>query len=131
VLLKYFQLKGGLPQYHRDVPGPALAFLRERLSVPPTAWFDYVFGGRSGKRDREQVRGLLGFRPIEAPDERQLCLWLETEVAHLRIAVADWCREQRVEPPADDRGERLIASAVHSFFGEMAHFPANRCRLPY
>jgi hypothetical protein len=83
-----------------------LAFLGERLSVPPTAWFDYDLSGRSGKRDREQVRGFLGFRPIEVADERRLCRWLETEVApqdleaaHLRIAVAEWCQEQRLEPP--------------------------------
>ncbi|MEJ2388905.1 MAG: Tn3 family transposase [Chromatiaceae bacterium] len=122
VLLKYFQLNGRFPQHHRDVPGPVLAFLGERLSVPPTAWFDYDLSGRSGKRDREQVRGFLGFRPIEVADERRLCRWLETDVApqdlaaaHLRIAVADWCREQRLEPPTDARGERLIAAAVHSF----------------
>jgi hypothetical protein len=122
VLLKYFQLNGRFPRRHRDVPGPVLAFLGERLSVSPTAWFDYDLGGRSSKRDREQVRGFLGFRPIEVPDEQRLCRWLETEVAprdlepaHLRIAVADWCREQRLEPPADDRADRLIASAVHSF----------------
>ena len=122
VLLKYFQLNGRFPRRHRDVPGPVLAFLGECLSVAPTAWFDYDLGGRSGKRDREQVRVFLGFRPIEVADERRLCRWLETEVAsqnlepaHLRIAVADWCREQRLEPPADDRAERLIAAAVHSF----------------
>lgn len=87
-----------------------------------SAWFDYDLGGRSGKRDREQVRGFLGFRPIGVAAERWLCRWLETDVAprdlepaHLRGAVADWCREQRLEPPADDRAERLIASAVHSF----------------
>jgi hypothetical protein len=79
---------------------------------------------RSGKRDREQVRRFLGFRPIGVTDERRLCRWLETEVAprdlepaHLRVAVADWCREQRLEPPADDRADRLIASAVHCFEG--------------
>lgn len=68
------------------------------------------------------MRGFLGFRPIEVADERRLCRWLETEVApqdleaaHLRIAVVDWCREQRLGPPTEARGERLIAAAIHSF----------------
>jgi len=122
VLLKYFQLNGRFPRRHRDVPGPVLAFLGEQMSAPPAEWFEYDLGGRSAKRDREQIRAYLGFRPIEVADQKRLCRWLETEVAprdlepaHLRIAVADWCREQRLEPPADDRAERLIASAVHSF----------------
>jgi len=81
VLLKYFQLNGRFTRRHGDVPGPVLAFLRECFSVAPTAWFDYDLGGRSGKRDRERVRGYLGFRTIKVADERRLCRWLETEVA--------------------------------------------------
>jgi len=97
VLLKYFQLNGRFPRQHRDLPGAVLAFLGEQLSVPPESWFDYDLWGRSGQRDRERIRGYLGFRPIEVADERRLRRWLETEVAprdlepaHLRIAVADW-----------------------------------------
>jgi len=75
-------------------------------------------------------------------DERRLCRWLETEVApkdleraHLRIAVADWCREQHLEPPAEDHAERLIASAVHAveegFFARASQSlgPETRVRL--
>ena len=116
VLLKYFQLNGRFPRQHRDAPGAVLAFLGEQLSVAPETWFDYDLWGRSGQRDREQIRAYLGFRPIEVADERRLCRWLETEVApkdleraHLRIAVADWRREQHLEPPAEDHAERLIA----------------------
>ena len=119
VLLKYFQLNGRFPRQHRDLPGAVLAFLGEQLSVPPESWFDYDLWGRSGQRDRERIRGYLGFRPIEVADERRLRRWLETEVAprdlepaHLRIAVADWCREQRLEPPAEEHTERLIGAAV-------------------
>jgi len=59
-LLKYFQLNGRFPQHHRDVPGPVLAFLGERLSVPPTAWFDYDL------RDVE-IFNLHDFPPIKNP----------------------------------------------------------------
>jgi Domain of unknown function (DUF4158) len=122
VLLKYFQLNGRFPRQHRDIPGAVLAFVGEPLSVAPESWFDYDLWGRSGQRDRERIRAYLGFRPIEVADERRLRRWLETAVAphdlepaHLRIAVADWCREQRLEPPAEDHVERLIAAAVHAF----------------
>ena len=122
VLLKFFQLSGRFPRHHKDVSGPVLAFLAEQLSVPPTAWFDYDLKGRSSQRDREQIRGFLGFRPITVADAQRLQEWLQQEVValdqdsrYLRSVVADWCRDHRVEPPTDERCDRLIASAVHNF----------------
>jgi len=50
------------------------------MSSPPAAWHDYDLKGRSSKRDRELVRGFLGFRPIEVRDEDQLRNWLASEV---------------------------------------------------
>jgi hypothetical protein len=112
-----------------------LAFLGEQLSSPPAAWFDYDLKGRSSKRDRELVRAFLGFRPIEVSDEDQLRNWLASEVVptdldsrHLRAAVADWCRDHQLEPPADDRADRLIAAAVHAF--EEGFFAEILQRLP-
>jgi len=135
VLLKFFQINARFPRHHRDVPGPVLAFVGEQLSSPPAAWFDYDLKGRSSKRDRELVRAFLGFRPIEVSDEDQLRNWLASEVVptdldsrHLRAAVADWCRDHRLEPPADDRTDRLIAAAVHAF--EEGFFTDILQRLP-
>ena len=122
VLLKFFQFNARVPRHHKDVPGPVLAFVGEQLSIPPTAWFDYDLKGRSSKRDREQIRTFLGFRPITVGDEEQLRERLRRDVVsedmdtrHLRSVVLDWCRDHRLEPPADDHTDRLIASAVHSF----------------
>ena len=100
VLLKFFQHNARFPRHHKDVPGPVLAFVGEQLSIPPTAWFDYDLKGRSSKRDREQIRAFLGFRPITVADEEQLRKWLGREVVsedlntrHLRSVVMDWCRD--------------------------------------
>jgi hypothetical protein len=78
-----------------------LAFLGERMSVPPTAWFDYDLNGRSVKRDGEQVRGFLGFRPIEVADERRLCRWRDTEVA-----------PRSADGASEDRSCRLVPSTT-------------------
>ena len=122
VLVKFFQLNGRFPHHHKDVPGPVLAFIGEQLSVPPAAWFDYDLKGRSSQRDREQIRAFLGFRPITVADEDQLREWLQHEIVplgrdsrHLRSAVAEWCRDHHLEPPSDERRDRLIGSAVRSF----------------
>jgi len=140
VLLKFFQLNGRFPHHHKDVPGPVLAFIGEQLSpVPPTAWFDYDLKGRSSQRDREQIRAFLGFRLITVADEDQLREWLQHEVVplgqdsrHLRSAVADWCRDHHLEPPSNERRDRLIGSAVRRFeevfFAEIHDkLPENAC----
>ena len=122
VLLKFFQIEGRFPRYHKEVPAAALEYLGKQLAIPATLWFDYELKGRSGKRDREQIRDYLGFRPISAADSEQLQGWLAREVVpedqdpnHLRLSVLDWCREHRIEPPTNDRIDRLIGSAVRTF----------------
>ena len=122
VLLKFFRINARFPRHHGDVPDPVVAFVGEQLAIPPAVWFDYDLTGRSSKRDREEVRALLGFRPITVADEEQLQVWLVREAVpadqdprHLRAVVADWCRDRHLEPPADERVERLIAAATHRF----------------
>jgi hypothetical protein len=51
------------------------------MSAPPAKWFEYDLDGRRAKRDREQIRAYLGFRPIDVADEKRLCRWLEMKVA--------------------------------------------------
>jgi hypothetical protein len=58
--------------------------------------------------DRQQIRAFVGFRPIEVAEEGHLRRSLETEAVprdpegtYLRIPVAAWRREQRLEPPAE------------------------------
>ncbi len=122
VLLKFFQIEGRFPRYHKEVPTAALEYLGKQLAIPATLWFDYELKGRSGKRDREQIRDYLGFRPISAVDSEQLQGWLEREVVpedqglnYLRFSVLEWCREHRIEPPTNERIDRVVGSAVRTF----------------
>lgn len=125
VLLKFFQIEGRFPLYHKEAPLEAIDFIADQLGVPLALWFDYPLKGRSGKRDREQLRAFLGFRPATAEDSQHIQKWLCQEVVphdqephHLKAAVQDWCREQRIEPPTGERIDRLIHSAVHLYENE-------------
>lgn len=62
ILLKFFQVEGRFPHYHKEVPLPAVEYLAEQLEAPASAWLDYPLKGRSGSREREQLRVFLGFR---------------------------------------------------------------------
>ena len=53
VLLKFFQLEGRFPFYHKEVPLLAVDYVAEQLATPTAMWFDYPLTGRSGSRDRE------------------------------------------------------------------------------
>ena len=122
VLLKFFQVEGRFPHYHKEVPLPAVDYVAQQLEVPVSAWFDYPLKGRSGSRDREQLRAFLGFRQAANDDMEPVQRWLSQEVVpqdqdprHLRSAVLDWYREHFVESPSSDRIDRIISAAVHSF----------------
>ena len=80
VLLKFFQLEGRFPHYHKEVPLPAVDHLAEQLEAPASAWFDYPLKGRSGSRDREQLRAFLGFRQATNDDIEPVQRWLSQEV---------------------------------------------------
>jgi hypothetical protein len=122
VLLKFFQFEGRFPSYHKEVPLPAVDDVAGPLAVPAIPWFDYPVKGRSGSRDREQLRTSLGFRQATSADAEHIQCWLSQEVVPqdqdprpLKSVVLDWCRERGIEPPTSDRIDRVIATAVRAF----------------
>lgn len=122
ILLKFFQLEGRFPYYHKEVPLAAVDYVAEQLDVSAAAWFDYPLKGRSGSRDREHLRTFLGFRQATTADAERIRQWLSREVVpqdqdprHLKAAVLDWCREHGIEPPTSERIDRVIGAAVRTF----------------
>ena len=59
---------------------PAVDYVAQQLEVPASAWFDYPLKGRSGSRDREQLRAFLGFRQAANDDMEPVQRWLSQEV---------------------------------------------------
>src|SRR5215510_8831145 len=80
VLLKFFQFEGRFPAYHKEVPLPAVDYVAGQLDVPAITWFDDPLKGRSGSRDREQLRTYLGFRQATSDDAEHIQRWLSQEV---------------------------------------------------
>ena len=121
VLLKFFQIEGRFPRYYKEVPAAALEYLGKQLAIPATLWFDYELKGRSGKRDREQIRDYLGFRPISAVDSEQLQGWLAHEVVpkdqdpnHLRLSVRKYsANPSRLRKKVRDTPEVMLYKLVH------------------
>lgn len=122
VTLKFFQMAGRFPNDARDIPGLVLEHIARQLDIDPGSISQYRFSGRSHERDRAQVRALAEFRPATRRDANRLAAWLEAEVlptdhrhGHVQDAAIAWCRQNRIEPPAPTRLDRVIGSAMNTF----------------
>ncbi len=125
ILLKFFQLEGRFPVYHKEVPRDAVEFLAETLDLPVSAWDTFSFKARSAERTRARIRDFLGFRSATVADGEKIQDWLKQEIlphdqepSYLRAAVQDWCKQLRIEPPTADRINRLIGASVRNFENE-------------
>jgi hypothetical protein len=110
VLLKFFQVEGRFPRDRKEIPVTVRDHLADQLGIEPDAFAEYDLTGRSSKRDREQIRSLLGFRPVTITDAERLVKWLRRDVLpsdheheHLQQAALDWCRRNQIEPPTPPR----------------------------
>src|SRR4051794_7299449 len=98
ILLKFFQVEGRFPRDRREIPVAVRDHLADQLGIEPDAFAEYDLTGRSGKRDREQIRSILGFRRATLIDAEKLAEWLRRDVLpsdheseHLQQTALDWC----------------------------------------
>ena len=63
-LLKFFQVEGRFPSSSQEVPTAALDYLADQLGLSRDGFAEYDLSGRSGERDRAQIRSLVGFRRV-------------------------------------------------------------------
>jgi TnpA family transposase len=97
---------------------------------------------RTWKRHRAEIRAWFGSRSATVADTEHLQAWLSEHVATvgadpgaLRAGLVARCREQAIEPPSEDRQDRLIGAAIRAheerlYAGILARLaPATRTRL--
>jgi hypothetical protein len=120
VLFKFFQYAGYFPRAPQDVPRTVVDYLAQQVGVPTDTWAQYDWDGRTIERHRAQIRQHLGFREATVADGETLVTWLCAQILpttrrpdHLKEAVAQRCRDLRLEPPTPERLDRLIRSAVY------------------
>jgi TnpA family transposase len=135
VLLKYFQYEARFPIAKQDVPKPILTYLANQLNLAPELYLQYDWTGRTITYHRAQIREHFAFRETTMTDAEEMTAWLiSTQLAsdqnleRLKALVIKRFREQRVEPPRNDRLERLIRSACHTY--EQTLFAETLQKLP-
>ena len=126
IQLKFMELHGRFPERHDEVDPTTVMWVASQLDVAGSAFAAFELDGRQGRRHRRTIRTFLGFRPATAGDLERLALWLSDHVLRLdpqarhgRDLALDWCRAQRLEPPALDHLDRIIRSAVHGYEAQL------------
>jgi len=115
-----------------------VADLAHRLGVPAPGNRAALLSApddRTLKRQRAEIRALLGFREATVADAEDLGAWLRDHVAartrdlgELAAEAEARCRALRIEPPSPDRVARVVRAAVRAH-DERRH-AAVRARLP-
>lgn len=125
LLLKCFQLEGRFPRAKHEIPKDAVNYVAHQLKLDPAIFAQYDWDGRTVKSHRVQIREELSFREATALDTEEMKRWLIAEhlasdqhVEHLKVKVLKRFRECKIEPPTNERIERLIG--VSSFFPPFA-----------
>ena len=121
-LLKFFQAEARFPPTKDYVPVAAVEYLAVQTKTAASAWTGYDWQGRTIKYHRAEIRALWGFREPTAEDGEDLMVWLRQHVLsqerhpeRILEAALGRLRELRIEPPTQDRMERLLRTALRSF----------------
>ncbi len=113
---------GYFPGHAGEVPAAVVEYVAQQVGVSQKLWPEYPWQGRTIEYHRAQIRSLLGFREPTVADGTALTAWLTEQVGacdrhleRLKMALLEQCRSQKIEPPAPDRLERMVRSAIRTY----------------
>ena len=122
LLLKYFQYEGRFPTSKAEVPSEVIRYIAQILKVPPDKFDSYDWQGRTIKAHRAIIRDFLGITEATVKDADNLTTWLSTQVLaydlkpeSLEIAAKERLHHLKIEPPTQERLQRIVRSAIRSF----------------
>ena len=122
VLLKFFQQEGRFPRQRQEIPPAIVKYLARQAGVAQAAWNDFAWQGRTIEYHRAQIREFLGFREATVEDADAIGDWLVEHILpqnqqrdHIAAEITNRCRALHIEPPAPERLDRLIRSALNTF----------------
>ena len=121
VLLAFFRDQGRFPRTASEVDDLLVEEIAQQLAIAIPTDFTLSLSGRTAERRRAEIRALVGFREATVADAELLEGWLREQVAAVGAApdqlvalLGTRCREFSIEPPADDRIDRIVRAAIHA-----------------
>ncbi len=126
-LLTFFRDAGRFPRSDAEIDPEMIDALVHQLALDGDgASYDLALT-RTVKRHRAEIRTFFGFRETSMEDAEVLSAWLRDhavaqhrDVTQLAATLEGECRQRHLEPPAPDRIERIVRSAL-SMYEERFH----------
>ncbi|MGW4889963.1 Tn3 family transposase [Streptomyces murinus] len=122
LLLKFFEVEARFPESAGEIPEPVVSYVAQQVKVPAGEWTSYDWAGRAITRHRSEIRAAYEFRESTEEDQAALAEWLSAELCpvelsreRLAAAVVTRCRNDRIEPPAPAKVDRLVGRAIRAF----------------
>ncbi|GAA0667111.1 hypothetical protein GCM10009535_53670 [Streptomyces thermocarboxydovorans] len=122
LLLKFFEVEARFPESAGEIPEPAVSYVAQQVKVPAGEWASYDWAGRAITRHRSEIRAAYEFRESTEEDQAALAEWLSAELCPVELsrerlvaAVVARCRNDRIEPPAPAKVDRLVGRAIRAF----------------
>ncbi|MGZ8248717.1 MAG: Tn3 family transposase [Methylomagnum sp.] len=142
LLLLFFRQYGRFPHTLGDIDQAQKEILVRQLGLPEDAPQRIELSPRTQERYQSEIRAWFGFRKATLADAGSLETWLCEHAATvgadpgaLRAGLVARCREQAIEPPSEDRQDRLVGTALRAheerlYAGILARLaPETRARL--
>ena len=121
VLLAFFRDRERFPHSAAEVDPLIVEEIARQLVIEVPGDFSLNLPGRTAERHRAEIRALLGFREATVADAARLEAWVRDQVPgigaspdQLAALLETRCRELSIEPPAADRIDRIVRSAIHA-----------------
>ena len=137
LLLKYFQYEGHFPTSKAEIPSEVIRYVAQLLKVSPDRFDNYDWQGRTIKAHRAIIRDFLGITEVTVKDADNLTAWLSTQVLaydlkpeSLEIAAKERLHHLKIEPPTQERLQRIVRSAIRSFEDSFCHKTAQQLSSP-
>nr|WP_245596830.1 DUF4158 domain-containing protein [Shimazuella kribbensis] len=118
-LMKFFQHEARFPAKPSDIPKTVIDFIAKQLKISSAMFDHYSWSSRTLTNHRNEIRKLYGFREGTLQDETEVTHWLQEKVwdyagefEPLKEAFYAEYRRRKIEPPTNDRVERMVKSAL-------------------
>jgi hypothetical protein len=124
VLLAFFRDAGRFPRSDAEIDPEMIDALVHQFDLHAEVASYETALTRTVKRHRAEIRAFFGFRETSMEDGEALSAWLRDhavaqnrDVIELGATLEGECRRLHLEPPAADRIDRIVRSAL-SMYGE-------------
>jgi TnpA family transposase len=122
VMFKYFQHEACFPCSKSEIPKAVIDYISRQTKVENALFEKYDVGSRTFFNHKAQIREFFRFREPTAKDADDIAEWLENRVLYnnldldcIKAEVYKHFRELHIEPPTDERIDRLSRTAISSF----------------